>query len=123
MLLQHRRRNLRILLHEPKQRIARNLRAGGAKGHERLEARVRLAEDAVAVPGHHLPGPERAPQVIADVGVGVGGADVGLHFLDPAEDFLCGKTGGGGGLARGWMKGSGKDYPWSGPARPARPAE
>ena len=51
----------------------------------------------MAVAGDYLAGFEGGPEVGYNVRVGEGGADVGLHFKDPAEDFLGGEAGGGNG--------------------------
>lgn len=91
MLPQHLGRDLGIPLHEPEDGIARDVRAGGREVDEGLEARVGFAEDGVAVAGDDLPGSEGGPEVVLDGLVGEGGADGGLHFEDPAEDFLGGE--------------------------------
>lgn len=54
--------------------------AGGGEGHEGGEARVRVAQDGVAVAGDDLAGLEGGPEVGFYGGGGLGGADVGLHF-------------------------------------------
>ena len=88
VLQQHARRNLRVPLHEPKQRITRNLRPRGREVNESLEPRVWLPQHRVAVAGDHLPGIEGRPEIVLDGLVGEVCADVRLHFEDPAEDFL-----------------------------------
>ena len=54
--------------------------SGGGEGLEGLEAGVGFAEDGVAVAGDYAAGFEGGPEVGGYVGVGEGGADVGLHF-------------------------------------------
>lgn len=92
MFGQHSRRNLRVLLDELEHRVGQDVRPGRGKVHERLEARVGLAQDAVAVPGHHTTRLERIPKVVAHVIVSKLGADLVLHGQDPAQDLLRGET-------------------------------
>ena len=80
MLRQHPRRDLAVAFHELEDGIFRDLGAGGGEGHEGFEAGVGFAEDGVAVAGNYLAGFEGGPEVGFYVGVGEGGADVGLHF-------------------------------------------
>ena len=77
---QHHGRDLAVALHEPEERVAGDFRAGGGEVHEGLEARVRFAEDGVAVAGYHLARVQGRPEVAFDGGVGEGGADLRLHF-------------------------------------------
>lgn len=89
---QHPRRDLGVALHEPEERVLGDFGAGGGELDEGGEAGVGSAEDGVAVAGDHLAGLEGGPEVGFYVGVGGGGADLGLHFEDPAEDFLGGES-------------------------------
>ena len=92
MLLEHFRGNLAIALDELEDRVLGDLGARAGKVHEGFEAGIGAAQDGVAVAGDDLAGSESRPEVVADGSVGEGGADVGLHFEDPAEDFLCGEA-------------------------------
>lgn len=94
MLLEHFRRDIGVLLHQLEDGVGGDFGAGAGKGHEGCEARVGAAEDGVAVAGDDLAGFQGGPEVVADGVGGEGGADVGLHFEDPAKDFLCGQAGG-----------------------------
>ena len=123
VLLEHAGRDLRVALDELEDRVGGDLGAGGGEVHEGFEAGVRAAQDGVAVAGHDLAGFEGAPEVVFDGGVGEGGADVGLHFEDPAEDFLSCESGEVGVVRERdlevhqfWT------YPCKGPARPCSPA-
>ena len=73
---------------ELEERVGGDGGAGGGEGHEGGEAWVWVAEDGVAVARDHLAGLEGGPEVGFYGGGGYGEADVGLHFKDPAEDFL-----------------------------------
>lgn len=53
---------------------------------------VSLAENGVAVTGNNTTGLEGGPEVVGDVLVTKVRADLGLHLLEPLEDFLVGKT-------------------------------
>ncbi len=90
---QNSRRYLRVPPYELEYRIFGNLGPGGGEFHEGFETWVWFSEDGVAVAGDDLPGFEGRPEIVLDVLVGEGGADVGLHFQDPAEDFLGGEAG------------------------------
>ena len=79
-------------LHELEDGILGDFGAGGGEFHEGLEAGVGFAQDGVSVAGDYLVGIQGRPEVLFDGVVGEGGADVGLHFQDPAEDFLCCET-------------------------------
>lgn len=77
---QHPGRDLGVALHELEEWVLGDFGAGRGEGHEGGEAGVGFAEDGVAVAGDHLAGLEGGPEVGFYVGVGGGGADVGLHF-------------------------------------------
>ena len=84
--------DLAVLLDESIDRVLCDVGTCVGEVDEGLEARVGFAQDAVAVAGDDLAGFQRRPEVVFDVLVGEGGADVGLHFEDPAEDFLGGEA-------------------------------
>ena len=122
---QHARGDFAGALHELEDGILGDFGAGGGECHEGLEAGVGFAQDGVAVAGDYLIGFQGGPEVLFDGVVCEGGADVGLHFQDPAEDFLCCETVG---LALASAE-KGRDllvvdeaYPCRGPARPCNPA-
>ena len=97
MLGQHTGRDLAVALDELEDGIFCDLGAGRGKGHEGFETGVWFAEDGVPVAGDYLAGFEGGPEVGFYVGVGEGGADVRLHFQNPAENFLGGEAGEGDG--------------------------
>ena len=80
MLGQHTGCDFAVALDQLEDGIFCDLRAGRGEGHEGFEAGVGFAEDGVAVAGDYLAGFEGGPEVGFYVGVGEGGADVGLHF-------------------------------------------
>ena len=97
MLRQHPGGDFTITFDQLEDGIFGDFGAGRGKGHEGFEAGVWFAEDGVAVAGDYLAGFEGGPEVGFYVGVGEGGADVGLHSEDPAENFLGGEAGEGDG--------------------------
>ena len=93
VFLQHAGRDLAVSLDEPEDGVLGDFGAGGGEFHEGFEAWVRFPQHGVSVAGDHLAGLQGRPEVIFHVGVGEGGPDLGLHFEDPAEDFLRCETG------------------------------
>ena len=92
VLFQDRRGDVGVASHELEQRVRGDFGAGGGEAHEGGEARVGVAQHGVPVAGDHLAGGEGGPEVVFYGRVGEGGADVGLHFEDPTEDFLGGES-------------------------------
>lgn len=92
MFSENARGDLGVLLDELEDWVSENILAGVRKVHQRLEARVRLAEHAVAVTRDDTSRLEGVPEVSADVLVGELGSDLVLHGEDPAKNFLCGET-------------------------------
>ncbi len=92
MLSENARGDLGVLLDQLEDWVGENILAGVRKVHQRLEARVRLAEHAVAVTGNNTSRLEGVPEVSADVLVGELGSDLVLHGEDPAKDFLRSET-------------------------------
>ena len=92
MLSENTRGDLGVLLHELEDGVLLDLGAGGSKVHESLEARIRLAENTVAVAGNDLAGLEGGPEVVLDVLLGELLANLCLHVQDPAEHLLGSKA-------------------------------
>ncbi len=93
VFLQHAGRYLGVPFHELEDGVLGDFGAGGGEFHEGFEAWVRFPQHGVSVAGDYLAGFQGRPEVVFYVGVGEGGPDLGLHFEDPAEDFLCCETG------------------------------
>ena len=92
VLREHAGRYFAVQLYELEERVGGDFGPGRGKGQEGGEARVWFAEDGVPVAGDHAPGSERRPEVGGYGGGSRGGADVGLHLEEEAEDFLRGET-------------------------------
>ncbi len=88
VFFQHVRRYLTVPLYELEDGIFGDFRTGGGELHEGFEAWIRFSQNGVSVARDYLAGFQGRPEVAFDGSVGEGCADVGLHFQDPAEDFL-----------------------------------
>mgnify|MGYP007135338112 CR=1 FL=1 len=92
VLLEDLRGDLGVAQDELEDGVGSDAWAGGGVIHKGLEARVRLAQDGVAVAGHDTAAVEGLPEVAADILVGVVLWDGLLHLEDPAEHLLRGET-------------------------------
>lgn len=92
MLDQHLRRHLRRRLYKLEDGILADSLVLVRKGHQGLEAGIRLPQHRMSVSRHDLPGVQQRPEESLDIGVRGLALERVLHLEDKAQDFLGGEA-------------------------------